>query len=67
MSAVLGVSTWAYLPFCFFNIASPVLSVLYGFTGFKVERTAPQEIEAEPARDAEAVAPAPAKHSEAAD
>jgi NhaC family Na+:H+ antiporter len=39
MGAVLGVSTLAYLPYCFFNIASPLLSVLYGFTGFKIERT----------------------------
>src|SRR5262249_32850268 len=30
-----GVPTLAYLPFCFFNIASPVLSVLWGITGFK--------------------------------
>ena len=67
MSAVLGVSTWAYLPFCFFNIASPLLSVLYGFTGFKVERTAPQEVETTPAGPAEGVETAPAKHAEAAD
>jgi NhaC family Na+:H+ antiporter len=38
MSAVLGVPTLMYLPFCFFNIASPVLSVIYGFTGFKIAR-----------------------------
>lgn len=37
MSAVLGVPTLAYLPFCFFNILSPLLSVLYGITGFKIE------------------------------
>ncbi len=41
MGAVLGVSTLAYLPFAFFNIASPALSVLYGFTGFKVVRAEP--------------------------
>ena len=41
MSAVLGVPTLAYLPFCIFNIASPLLSVLYGFTGFKVARVTP--------------------------
>jgi NhaC family Na+:H+ antiporter len=41
MGAVLGVPTWAYLPFCFFNIASPLLSVLYGFVGFRIERTPP--------------------------
>jgi NhaC family Na+:H+ antiporter len=38
MSAVLGVSTLLYVPFCVFNYASPLLSVLYGFTGFKIER-----------------------------
>ncbi len=38
MAAVLGVPTLAYLPYCFFNIASPILSVLYGIIGFKVEK-----------------------------
>jgi Na+:H+ antiporter, NhaC family len=41
MGAVLGVPTLRYLPYCFFNYVSPGLSVLYGFTGFKVERTEP--------------------------
>jgi NhaC family Na+:H+ antiporter len=36
ISGVLGVSTGAYLPYCFFNFLSPVLDVLYGFIGFKV-------------------------------
>jgi Na+:H+ antiporter, NhaC family len=36
MGAVLGVATLAYLPFAFFNLFSPFLSVLYGFTGFKL-------------------------------
>jgi NhaC family Na+:H+ antiporter len=36
ISGVLGVSTAAYLPFCFFNLLSPLLDVLYGFIGFKV-------------------------------
>ncbi|NUR89376.1 MAG: Na+/H+ antiporter NhaC [Nonomuraea sp.] len=43
MGAVLGVATIAYLPFCFFNIFSPLLSVVYGFTGFKIERVAADE------------------------
>jgi NhaC family Na+:H+ antiporter len=38
---VLGVPTLVYLPYCFFNIASPVLSVLYGVTGFKIEKVPP--------------------------
>ncbi|WP_214402680.1 Na+/H+ antiporter NhaC [Pseudonocardia lacus] len=45
MGAVLGVPTLVYLPFCFFNIASPVLSVIYGFTGFKIEKVEPAEPE----------------------
>ena len=36
MSGVLGVSTAAYFPYCFFNLLSPVLDVVYGFIGFKV-------------------------------
>src|SRR5215468_2933863 len=43
MGAVLGVPTLLYLPFCFFNIASPLLSVLYGFTGFRLEKVEPQQ------------------------
>jgi NhaC family Na+:H+ antiporter len=46
MSAVLGVATLSYLPFAFFNIASPLLSVVYGFTGFRIVKTAPTEEEA---------------------
>src|SRR5690606_25912358 len=41
MAAVLGVPTLLYLPFCVFCIASPLLSVAYGITGFKIERLAP--------------------------
>ena len=41
MGAVLGVSALRYAPFAIFCIASPVLSVLYGITGFKIERTGP--------------------------
>ena len=36
ISGVLGVPTAAYLPFCFFNILSPLLDVAFGFLGFKV-------------------------------
>ena len=36
ISGVLGVSTAAYLPFCFFNLLSPLLDIVYGFIGFKV-------------------------------
>jgi NhaC family Na+:H+ antiporter len=36
MAAVLGVPTLSYLPYAFFNIASPLIDLAYGFTGFKV-------------------------------
>jgi NhaC family Na+:H+ antiporter len=38
ISGVLGVSTAAYFPYCFFNLLSPILDVAYGFIGFKVPR-----------------------------
>jgi Na+:H+ antiporter, NhaC family len=38
MAATLGVPTLAYLPFAIFNIASPLLSVLWGVIGFKITR-----------------------------
>jgi Na+:H+ antiporter, NhaC family len=37
ISGVLGVPTASYLPYCFFNIASPILDVVFGFVGFKVQ------------------------------
>jgi Na+:H+ antiporter, NhaC family len=36
ISGVLGVSTASYFPYCFFNLLSPILDVVYGFIGFKV-------------------------------
>jgi Na+:H+ antiporter, NhaC family len=48
MSGVLGVSTAAYLPFCFFNLLSPILDVLYGFLGWKVPHAPPEEPAAAP-------------------
>jgi NhaC family Na+:H+ antiporter len=43
ISGVLGVPTASYLPFCFFNILSPVLDVVFGFVGFKVPSSLPEE------------------------
>jgi Na+:H+ antiporter, NhaC family len=41
MAATLGVPTAAYLPFAFFNLMSPLVTVLYGFTGFKIRKLEP--------------------------
>ena len=43
MAGVLGVPTASYLPFCFFNLLSPVLDVVYGFLGFKVRTITPPD------------------------
>jgi NhaC family Na+:H+ antiporter len=37
-SAVLGVATIAYLPFCFFNLLSPLMTILYGYLGLKIKK-----------------------------
>lgn len=43
MAAVLGVATGAYLPFALFNLMSPLITLLLGFTGFKIERVGAEE------------------------
>jgi NhaC family Na+:H+ antiporter len=35
-ASVLGVSTFTYLPYCFFNLISPLMSILVAMTGFKI-------------------------------
>ncbi len=37
-SQVLGVATGTYLPFCFFNIISPFMTMLVGYTGYKIKK-----------------------------
>lgn len=39
MSASLGIATFAYLPFCFFNILNPIIAIIYGFLNFKIVKT----------------------------
>ena len=43
MAATLGVATLVYLPYAVFCWASPVLSVLFGFTGFRIEKVSPTD------------------------
>jgi Na+:H+ antiporter, NhaC family len=35
-AAVLGVATFDYFPYCYFNLINPVLSLIYGFLGFRM-------------------------------
>jgi NhaC family Na+:H+ antiporter len=57
MGAVLGVAVPRYLPFAVFCLASPLLSVLYGFTGFRINRI---EATAEPVDPVAGQPPEPA-------
>ena len=38
MAQTLGVATFAYAPFAFFNLINPLMSAAFGFTGFTIER-----------------------------
>jgi len=38
MAGTLGVATLTYLPFAFLNLINPVISIIYGFTGFTIKR-----------------------------
>jgi NhaC family Na+:H+ antiporter len=43
MSAALGVSTFVYLPYCFFNFLNFILGLLYGLLGINVMRLDPDK------------------------
>lgn len=38
MSTTLGVSCFLYAPFCFLNYINPIISIVYGYTGFSMEK-----------------------------
>jgi NhaC family Na+:H+ antiporter len=42
MSATLGVSTFVYFPYCFFNFLNFLLGMIYGFAGINVMRLEPE-------------------------
>ena len=37
-SGVLGISTLSYLPFCFFNIVSPFMTIIFAYAGIKIAK-----------------------------
>ena len=47
MSATLGVSTFLYAPFAFFNILCPIIAIIYGF--YQIKLPVEQGQEPEPA------------------
>jgi NhaC family Na+:H+ antiporter len=38
MSGTLGVATFAYLPFAFFNLLNPLIAIFLGFTGISIKK-----------------------------
>ena len=46
-ATVLGVPTITYLPFCFFNYISPLMSCLVAATGYKIRKKTPSNLSKE--------------------
>lgn len=44
-SSVLGVATFTYLPYCFFNIISPLMSIVVAAIGYKIKRVRTSSME----------------------
>ena len=42
-STVLGVATLTYLPYCFFNICSPLMACIMAALGWKIKKVPPEE------------------------
>lgn len=36
-AAVLGIGTWVYLPYCFFNILSPIMTLIFAWAMIKIK------------------------------
>ncbi len=43
-ASVLGVSTWIYFPYCFFNLLSPIVSYIIAVLGYKIVKTTKQNL-----------------------
>ena len=52
MSATLGISTFAYFPFTFFNLINPIISFIYDIVGFQIIPLDPEEPSVEPTDEA---------------
>jgi NhaC family Na+:H+ antiporter len=44
-SRILGVATLEYIPYCFFNIISPIMTVFFAYAGLKIAKLIPQKTE----------------------
>lgn len=46
MIGALGLTAWTYVPFCILNLVNPILSVIYGYTGFSMHKAEEEDIAA---------------------
>jgi len=44
MASTLGVPTFSYLPYAFLNILTPLVSLVYGYTGFTIEKNDTEDL-----------------------
>lgn len=44
ISGTFGVDPTIYIPYCFFNMLSPIISMIFGFTGFSIAKLTPEEM-----------------------
>jgi NhaC family Na+:H+ antiporter len=56
MAATLGVATFAYLPFAFFNLINPIISVMYGIFDIKITPLVPDASELVPQVEQQSIA-----------
>ena len=45
LSGTFGVDPMMYIPYCFFSMISPIISMIFGFTGFSIAKLSPEEME----------------------
>jgi NhaC family Na+:H+ antiporter len=43
-SRVLGVATFTYLPYCFFNLINPIVSIIIAYSNHKIRYMSEDEI-----------------------
>lgn len=43
MMAFLTLEPWTYVPYCFMNLFNPIISIIYGFTGFSMKPLDPEK------------------------
>jgi NhaC family Na+:H+ antiporter len=48
MSATLGIATWSYAPYAFFNLIMPIMAIIFAYTGVKILYVEKKSVAVEP-------------------